>query len=176
MAEPTDQWLSVHDAASALGISEDAVRSKIKRRTLRSRRGNDGRVSVLVGDQPSDHWSAIGRPLGDQPNDRPIEGAPQNRQPPVSVPDVVPVAVVREMLDASQRASSESLAALQAQHREHVDQLRTDHTYQIAKLRDEAYFRDEQHRRAAKGERLWMLLYMILALVVVALTGPWARH
>ncbi len=54
-------WLALSDAASRLGVSVDALRSRIRRGSLRARRGNDNRLFVqvpvnlrLVGDEDSD--------------------------------------------------------------------------------------------------------------------------
>ena len=33
--EPTQEWLTIGEAARALGVSDEAVRQKAKRRTLR---------------------------------------------------------------------------------------------------------------------------------------------
>jgi hypothetical protein len=60
--EPTQEWLTVGDAARALGVSDEAVRQKAKRRTIRSMKGNDGRLRVLI-DTPSTQE----QPKADQP-------------------------------------------------------------------------------------------------------------
>ena len=41
-------WLRLDEAAAALGTTVEGVRSRIKRRKLRTRPGNDGRLRVLV--------------------------------------------------------------------------------------------------------------------------------
>src|SRR5687768_15489959 len=41
-------WMLLNETALRLGISSDAVRARIRRGQLESRRGNDGRISVLV--------------------------------------------------------------------------------------------------------------------------------
>lgn len=53
--EPTGRWLPVGEAARTLGISRDAVWSRIKRRTLPYRRDPDDRALVLIGttDRPN---------------------------------------------------------------------------------------------------------------------------
>src|SRR5829696_5892940 len=52
---PTDQRVTVPEAAELLGITAEAVRMRIKRGTLRSER-RDGRVFVLLGpDQSAEH-------------------------------------------------------------------------------------------------------------------------
>jgi hypothetical protein len=59
---PTNQRVTVSEAAKLLGITPEAVRMRIKRDTLRSER-QAGRVFVLLGqDQPTE-----------QPTDRPDE-------------------------------------------------------------------------------------------------------
>jgi hypothetical protein len=59
---PTNQRVTVPEAAEVLGITAEAVRMRIKRGTLRSER-RAGRVFVLLGqDQPTE-----------QPTDRPDE-------------------------------------------------------------------------------------------------------
>jgi hypothetical protein len=44
--------MTVADAARSLGISDEAVRQKAKRRTLRSMKGNDGRLRILIDTSP----------------------------------------------------------------------------------------------------------------------------
>src|SRR5690242_17763532 len=60
--EPTQDWLTVADAARSLGVSDEAIRQKVKRRTLRAMKGNDGRLRVLI-----DTSSTQDRPKTDQP-------------------------------------------------------------------------------------------------------------
>ena len=60
--EPTQEWLTVGEAARALGVSDEAVRQKAKRRTLRSMKGNDGRLRVLI-----DTSLTQDRPTNDRP-------------------------------------------------------------------------------------------------------------
>jgi uncharacterized membrane protein YccC len=53
-SEPTNQRVTVADAALLLGISEDAVRSRLRRGTLRRETGKDGTVFVVLGtDRPA---------------------------------------------------------------------------------------------------------------------------
>ncbi len=47
-ADQTGAWLRPDEAASRLGTTVEAVRSRIRRGSLQSRRGNDGRIKVLV--------------------------------------------------------------------------------------------------------------------------------
>lgn len=59
----TGRWLTVAEAAEALGISGDAVRSRIKRGTLPTVR-EGGRVLVVMGDtdRPTDQAQPTNRP------------------------------------------------------------------------------------------------------------------
>jgi hypothetical protein len=43
-----EQWLPMSEAAEILGISKDAVRMRVRRGSLRSEKGEDGRVYVFV--------------------------------------------------------------------------------------------------------------------------------
>jgi hypothetical protein len=46
------QWLPLADASRALGQSVDALRHRVRKGELDSRKGNDGRVLVLVSGAP----------------------------------------------------------------------------------------------------------------------------
>jgi chromosome segregation ATPase len=43
------RWMSLADASKALAVTVDALRHRVRKGELTSRRGNDGRVQVLVG-------------------------------------------------------------------------------------------------------------------------------
>ena len=60
--EPTQEWLTIGEAARALDVSDEAVRQKAKRRTLRTMKGNDGRLRVLIDTSPTQD-----QPTGDRP-------------------------------------------------------------------------------------------------------------
>jgi hypothetical protein len=46
------RWLTLADASKALTVTVDALRHRVRKGELTSRRGNDGRVQVLVGGEP----------------------------------------------------------------------------------------------------------------------------
>jgi hypothetical protein len=48
----TERRVHLSEAAVLLGVSKDAVRMRVKRGTLRSEKGEDGRVYVWVNDNP----------------------------------------------------------------------------------------------------------------------------
>ena len=61
----TDQRVTVAEAAALLGLSEDAVRSRLKRGTLRKEKGSEGAVFVVLGAD-----GVGGRPPTSQPTDQ----------------------------------------------------------------------------------------------------------
>jgi predicted transcriptional regulator len=63
---PTNQRVTVPEAAELLGITAEAVRMRIKRGTLRSER-QAGRVFVLLGpDRPTEHTTERTEPTEDR--------------------------------------------------------------------------------------------------------------
>jgi hypothetical protein len=44
----SEEWLPLAEASRRLGVSVDALRKKVRREQIPARRGNDGRVRVLV--------------------------------------------------------------------------------------------------------------------------------
>jgi len=48
----SERRVHLSEAAALLGVSKDAVRMRVKRGTLRSEKGEDGRVYVWVNDDP----------------------------------------------------------------------------------------------------------------------------
>jgi hypothetical protein len=77
--QATDRRATVAEAALLLGLSEDAVRSRLKRGTLRRETGPDGTVLVVLGPDGS-----TGRPTTSrnqsttsQPTDQPAQGIMQ---------------------------------------------------------------------------------------------------
>jgi hypothetical protein len=71
-SKTTNQHVTVADAAILLGISEDAVRSRLRRGTLRRETGKDGTVFVVLG---TDRQASNQRPTNDRSTDQ------QNDQP-----------------------------------------------------------------------------------------------
>ncbi len=108
--EPTDERprrVSVPEAAQLLGISEDAVRSRLRRRTLRKEKALDGSVFVLLGDEPRDG------PTTDrdrQPTDQTTDERPSARE--ASSPEPVEelrsrIAYLERQLDREREARRE---------------------------------------------------------------------
>src|SRR5687767_14119081 len=92
----TRRRLTVAEAADALGITVDAVRSRIKRGTIEYER-NDARVYVLLGDDES-------RPSRDQHTDQGGDQdttAPENRTAEL-------IATLQEQLQAERQAHAEA--------------------------------------------------------------------
>ena len=114
-AEQTGAWLPLKEAAQRLGLSEKALRSRLVRRTLRSRRGNDGRVQVFVPDAPMKHAPEIHRALF---------GAEQTEASPA------PVLAGLASLDDVRKLLGEQHDTLTTLHREALD--RQERQYQAA--------------------------------------------
>jgi hypothetical protein len=66
----TDKRVTVADAAVLLGISEDAVRSRLRRGTLRRGTAPDGTVFVLLGASTGDRPATPQRPTNDRSGDQ----------------------------------------------------------------------------------------------------------
>jgi hypothetical protein len=59
-----ERRIHLSEAAALLGVSKDAVRMRVKRGTLRSEKGEDGRVYVWVNVNPDGDPNAV-RPQGE---------------------------------------------------------------------------------------------------------------
>ena len=55
----TERRMSLRQAAEVLGVSKDAVRQRVRRGTLRSEKGEDGRVYVYVVASEDDTADAV---------------------------------------------------------------------------------------------------------------------
>jgi hypothetical protein len=118
-SETTDQRVTVADAALLLGISEDAVRSRLRRGTLRRETGGDGTVFVVLGtDRPASNQRPTDDRLINQQNDRqttaqPIDGHVDRRGGSETDRDELvealrdDVAHLRDQLDRERDASAE---------------------------------------------------------------------
>lgn len=118
-SETTDQRVTVADAALLLGISEDAVRSRLRRGTLRRKTGGDGTVFVVLGtDRPASNQRPTDDRLTNQQNDRqtagqPIDGHVDRRGGSETYRDELvealrdDVAHLRDQLDRERDASAE---------------------------------------------------------------------
>jgi hypothetical protein len=84
-----DRRVTVQEAAVLLGLSEDAVRSRLKRGTLGKEKAPDGTVYVVLG-------------MGDS-TDRPTNSQPTNAQPSTGQPtDQSAQAMMQAHLDSLQ--------------------------------------------------------------------------
>lgn len=118
-SKTTDQRVTVADAALLLGISEDAVRSRLRRGTLRRETGGDGTVFVVLGtDRSASNQRPTDDQLTDQQNDRqttgqPIDGHDYRRGGSETDRDELvealrgEVAHLRDQLDRERNASAE---------------------------------------------------------------------
>ena len=118
-SKTTDQRVTVADAALLLGISEDAVRSRLRRGTLRRETGGDGTVLVVLStDRPASNQRPTDDRLTNQQNDRqttaqPIDGHADRRGGSETDRDELvealrdDVAHLRDQLDRERDASAE---------------------------------------------------------------------
>ena len=123
---PTDRpteprWLPITEAAAELGLSREALRGKVKRRTIRSKKGNDGRIAVLVSDRPTDRPSVPPPPQG-----RPWDGPGTTQGATVPCEPMVPLSLHREALDRADRAIESERA------RHHAEVARLEAAYRAA--------------------------------------------
>ena len=121
MTEPPYQWLPLPEAAEKLGIAENALRSRIKRRTVRSRKDNQGRLQVYVSGT-EDRTRTLVRPKSGPGSNHTVP----HREPRAPLPapsDSVPLTVHREIIAALQAAHEHELVRLAQAHRSAVDAL-----------------------------------------------------
>jgi excisionase family DNA binding protein len=105
----------LREAAQLLGVSKDAVRQRIRRGTIRSEKGEDGRVYVFVDASPD-----TARPQADHAGHAYVqaEGARQHADPAPLVEELrEQVRYLRDQLDQERDANRENrriIAALTA--------------------------------------------------------------
>lgn len=135
MTEETQEtWVTVAEAATALGVSDEAIRQRLKRRSLRSRKGNDGRLRVLLPIQEArittqEAWVAV------------------TQEPHVTTPEAL-VATLRERLTAVGQRFTEAeahyakrladkdaeIARQRADYQAESERQRTDHQAELIRL------------------------------------------
>ena len=97
-----DRALTVADAASALSITQDAVRKRIRRGTIQSEKDESGRIYVYVPASETVHKT-------DQDTSQP----PSDSAALISAKDET-IAALREQLEAERQAHSEARRLLMA--------------------------------------------------------------
>ena len=104
---PTDRRVSVAEAAVLLDLSEDAVRSRLKRGTLRKEKAPDGTVLVLLG-----RGGSGDRPTNttDRPSNRPTTGQPTDQAGQSEMVKVLhdQVIFLRQQLEQEREANREN--------------------------------------------------------------------
>lgn len=128
------RWLTVREAAAALGITESAVRKRVEKGTLESRPGNDGRARVLVAERSATAPGTL---------------------PETSAPGAGEVAELRERVAEFREQVArleERLAAeeaIKAALRQRVEQLHADRDRERAEMKAAL----ERERALAEAER-----------------------
>ena len=152
--DETASWLTIPAAARLLGVTPQAIRKRLKRGTLNSRRNNRGQELVLVPGAPV----RTPEPEPEPPEPWIRDPTSEARQTPQDAGEMIPAAIHREMIAVIQAAHSATVAELQGQ----VDQLRSDrieerrrHEGEIERYRrDMALERTETARQCAEHDIL----------------------
>jgi hypothetical protein len=105
--QPTDRRVSVAEAAVLLGLSEEAVRSRLKRGTLRKEKAPDGTVLVVLGrggsaDRPT---NGTDRPTSRTKTDQPTDQSDQSEMVKVLHEQV---SFLRHQLEQEREANREN--------------------------------------------------------------------
>ena len=153
--ETRGDWLSVREAAKRLKTSEQAIRSKVQRRTLRSRKGNSGAIAVFI-EEPADELPKPEPVKADHSSniDRKITGKSSEQNADESI-EPVPAWVYREAIALHQA----ELDRVEERHRAELERL--ERSYQLASdslMRRVAALLVER-RRISLMERLALLLH-----------------
>ena len=105
--QSTDRRVSVAEAAVLLGLSEEAVRSRLKRGTLRKEKTPDGTVLVVLG-----RGGAADRPTNatDRPTNRTTTGQPTDQSDQLEMVRVLhdQVSFLRQQLEQEREANREN--------------------------------------------------------------------
>jgi predicted ArsR family transcriptional regulator len=104
--QPTDRRVTVAEAATLLGLSEEAVRSRLKRGTLRKEKTRDGTVVVVLGAEGSS--LGYGRPTNGI--DRPTSGQPTDPSAQTELVEALrdQVSFLRQQLEQEREANREN--------------------------------------------------------------------
>ena len=170
MSEPPNQWLSLPEAAAQLGIAETALRSRIKRRTIRVRKDNHGRLLVCLPG-PEDRTRTMDRsrtdpgpvqdrsttpdhPQSSLPDPMPSSAAPSNAIPSQ---DFLPLSLHRETVERLQASHNAALAAMERQAKDMVSlvQERADEAAVRAERAERLLLRMMVERSRQKWWKLW---------------------
>jgi hypothetical protein len=116
--EPSDEWLPIPEAAAKLGIAENALRSRIKRRTVRARKDNQGRLVVCL---PSTEMRprTIVRSKSGPGSNHASEPAPEALQSTQGAVEAVPLPCHREIVDGLQAAMAALRSDLSTERQRH---------------------------------------------------------
>lgn len=104
--QPTDRRVTVAEAATLLGLSEEAVRSRLKRGTLRKEKARDGTVLVVLGAEGSS--LDYGRPTYGA--DRPTCGQPTDPSTQIELVEALrdQASFLRQQLEQEREANREN--------------------------------------------------------------------
>ncbi len=118
-------WLPVAEAARVLGLTEQALRKRLARGTMESRKNNRGNLVVLVstdGERQAQPGLPAPNPMGTTSGTTGPDTRLEPRRALAGESEALPLSAHREIVDAIQAAHSATLAAIQGQ----AEQLRSD--------------------------------------------------
>jgi hypothetical protein len=109
-------WLPLGEASQRLGISVDALRARVRRGLVEHRKGNDGRIVVLVNDETMSRQS-LG---GDESDDRMRQERDEARAEADHWRGVAEEARIEAATYKEQAEAARSIAAAQVQAKDEV--------------------------------------------------------
>lgn len=130
--EPTDKWLTVPEAAVAWGKTEQAIRSRIQRKTVRVLRGNDGVIRVCIGESPMNHrlMKSDEPPMNHTPSDQPLKQSGKATIP------VDALQVILQEISKKDDEHREHLKRVVSEYEARIHTLKQEHKEDISKLVD----------------------------------------
>ena len=157
MTDPlTDpSWITVSEAAARLGVSANAVKMRVKRKTLLATRNNQGWLMVSLGSVATPNRLPGSRPPEtDPPTPSPTPQATPTDAPAIHHGSVMPAAIHLAVVEQLQAAHRD---AMQVQVRQHEAEL-------------------ARTVAAIRLERLWVIVVMAVMALLVLVPVVAARH
>jgi hypothetical protein len=169
-----DRWVTYQQAGDLLGLSAEAARKRARRQRWRTQPGNDGRMLVLVPEQP------------DEPAHGRADGRPDRRTNTLLPPQLGEVEALRELAGTLQSQLAKAEATAERERADHMatrerleGELRVAREVWEARLDGLAVdLADERRARLAEAEahaRREMELQQIQAEIERLRSRPWWR-
>ena len=150
--EPTTKWLSVAEAAQALGVTQQAIRNRITRGSLDNKRNNRGQIVVLVGmtnppqnptaqpdnTQAEQHpkpvlFGTVERPIPEETTARPDGDLAGER---LQAAHAAHIASLEKQIAAAATQYEREIARLQTSHQGELERLEAAHRREVDALKN----------------------------------------